>query len=92
MLAQLDNHVIEVASFVVALQLGVSGIMFGILKGVKKEIDEHKKDVRFSETCDKIHQGLDKLADERHQEMKKELGKLADLIRNNGQGTPKVQT
>ena len=48
------------------------------------EFEEHKKNVRYTDTCNKVHEGLMKLVDERHQETRADLKEIKDLIRNNG--------
>ncbi len=93
-LAQTDHTNLIIKFVGVALTLNGIGltIMLGLRRSDKKELEDHKKEVRYSETCNKVHEGLTKLVDERHKETKETLARIEDLIRKNGNGKPRVQT
>ena len=80
--------------------IGVYGWLIKITLSKKKngdyvkasEFAEHKKEVRYTDTCIEIHKGLTRLIDERHQDTKIHLEKIEDLIKKNGNQPPRVQT
>jgi len=48
----------------------------------RREFEEHKKSVRYIDTCDQIVNRLDQRADDRHMDIKMDLDRIEELIRN----------
>lgn len=93
-MAQIDSSslIFSIIGIIFAVNSIGLGIMFKLRSSDKKEFEDHKKSVRYVDTCDKVVGGLTKLADERHNDIKATLKEIKELIQNNGNSKPRVTT
>jgi hypothetical protein len=85
-MAQIDYSglILSIMGVIFMVNTALAGILLRLRSNDKKEFEDHKKSVRYSDTCDKVVEGLTKLADERHQDVKDSLTRIEKLIRKNG--------
>ncbi len=68
------------------------GIMLKLRANDKRELEDHKKTVQYKDTCAEVVKRIDEKSEERHKTVNDALVRIESLIRNNGNGKPRVQT